>query len=109
MSNLDNLKNNFHDRMIEIYDQAKAECNYSATRFYQMVSELGGLKAAQKLLATNKPSEGLTRLWEEKRLDISMEATILQKPWCNLFSETELLIAKKKLKELGYTPESSCD
>ena len=92
----------FDERMRQIYDQAKEECGYTATRFLQMVNADGGLSAAKKLLSTAAYSEGLTRLWEEKRLDISMEATVLQKPWFDLFTEQELSIARKKLKELGW-------
>jgi len=71
----------FDERMRQIYDQAKNECGYTATRFLQMVNADGGYRAAQKLLTTTAYSEGLTRLWEEKRLDISVEATVLQEPW----------------------------
>jgi hypothetical protein len=92
----------FHERMRQIYDQAKSECGYSANRFLQMVNADGGLQAAKKLLNSGGYSEGLTRLWEEKRLDISMEATVLKGPWCELFTGEELSIARKKLKELGY-------
>lgn len=92
----------FDGRMRQIYEQASTECDYKATRFLQLVVTEGGLPAAKKLLGAKGYSEGLTRLWEEKRLDISMEATILQDPWSGLFTEEELAIARKKLEELGY-------
>ena len=92
----------FHERMCQIYDQAKNECGYTASRFLQMVNSEGGLIAAKKLLSSGGYSEGLTRLWEEKRLDISMEATVIQEPWIQLFTDDELSIAHKKLEELGY-------
>jgi len=90
----------FYERMRQIYDQAKDECGYTVTRFLQMVNTDGGLGAAKKLLSADGYSEGLTRLWEENRLDISMEATVLQEPWCQLFTDQELAIARKKLEEL---------
>ncbi len=93
----------FHERMSQIYEQAKTECNYTATRFMQMVNAEGGLQAAKKLLTSGGYSEGLTRLWEAKRLDISMEATILQEPWSQLFTDEELSVARKRLEELGYS------
>ncbi len=37
-----------------------------------------------------------------KRLDISMEATVLQDPWRELFTEEELAVARQKLAELGH-------
>jgi len=101
LDNLNVLERKFHDEMLNIYDTAKTECNYIATRFYQMVLEHGGLNAAKHLLAGNI-SEGIKRLWEEKRLDISMEATIIQDPWHKLFSDNELAIARKRLNDLGY-------
>lgn len=104
MNTLSKLEMAFHERMRQIYDQAKSECGYSANRFLQMVNAEGGLEAAKKLLSSDGYSEGLTRLWEEKRLDISMEATVLQDPWSGLLTEQELSIASKKLEELGYSP-----
>lgn len=93
----------FHKEMLEIYERAKTECNYVATRFRQMVGELGGFAAAKRLLASEGYSEGLTRLWEENRLDISMEALVLRDPWRKLFTVEELEIAQRRLNELGYT------
>jgi len=104
MNTPNNLEIAFDERMRHIYDQAKEECGYTATRFLQMVNSDGGLLAAKKLLSTGSYSEGLTRLWEEKRLDISMEATVLQEPWSRLFTEQELSIARKKLDQLGWKP-----
>ena len=98
------LKRQFHNVMLSIYERAKSECNYNATRFLQMVNEQGGLKAAKTLLNSPGLSEGLIALWERKRLDISMEATILKEPWNTLFTKEELEIAKKRLEELGYKP-----
>jgi len=103
MSKQSDLELAFHERMRQIYDQAKSECGYTATRFLQLVNAEGGLQAAKKLLRAKEYSEGLTRLWEEKRLDISMEATIIQEPWCNLFTDEELATARKRLHELGYS------
>lgn len=40
--------------------------------FLQMIEEHGGIEAAKQLLATNKPQEGLYRLWELELLDHSM-------------------------------------
>ena len=71
-----------------------------------MVTDQGGLQAAKALLSTSAYSEGLTRLWEEKRLDISMEATILNEPWRGLFTDEELKVAKKKLVALGYKSDA---
>ena len=97
------LEEAFHQKMVEVYDRARKECRYTATRFLQMVTAHGGLTAAKMLLASKHHPEGLTRLWEVGRLDISMEALVLRDAWRGLFSEDELAVARKRLQDLGYT------
>jgi hypothetical protein len=46
-----------------------------------MVSDQGGLQAAKSLLHSECSSDGLTALWELARLDITMEAVVIQQPW----------------------------
>lgn len=96
------LEQKFHGAMIQLYDRAASECNYRPTRFLQMVNERGGLLAAKELLHAPTPAEGLTTLWELDRLDLSLEALVCQDPWNTLFTEDELRIAKKRLKDFGY-------
>jgi hypothetical protein len=88
--------------MLRICDQASAECGYNPGYFRMMVLEQGGLEAARKLLRGKTHPEGLTRLWMENRLDISMEATILEERWRSLFSAEELELARQRLLALGY-------
>ena len=94
----------FTERMLGVYEEAKSECGYIATRFRQMVLDQGGVQAAKTLLRA-RHSDGLTSLWEAERLDISMEATVLQEPWCGLFTPEELGMALSHLRALGYEPE----
>ena len=94
----------FHDEMIGIYRKAKSECDYNAVRFLQMVTDQGGLQAAKNLLHASGFSDGFTALWEHGRLDISMEALVLQDPWSQLFTADELGVARKRLEDLGYMP-----
>lgn len=101
------LEIEFHKEMLDVYERAKRECNYTATRFLQMVIDDGGLAAAKRLLASEGFSEGLTRLWEEGRLDISMEAQVLRNPWRQLFTDEELGVARRRLTELGYSQVDS--
>lgn len=98
----DQLANEFTAEMRRIHNIWKTDCNYKANRFLQIVNDQGGLNAAKSLLASKHHPDGLNRLWEEKRLDISMEATVLRSPWCTLFSPTELEVARKRLDNLGY-------
>jgi len=99
-----NLEAAFHQEMLGVYERAKTECRYNAIRFREMVNDHGGRAAAKLLLASKRHPEGLTRLWEEGRLDISMEVLVLTEPWRMLFTDEELRITQKRLDALGYKP-----
>ena len=100
----------FHEQMLDIYRQAKRQLGYNATRFLQMVTERGGYSAARDLLATNEVSEGFTELsLRGNRLDLSVEFLVLTSPWCTLFSDAELDVARKRLVERRFEPPASSD
>jgi len=92
----------FHNAMLGIYEKAKEECRYNATYFLRMVMEMGGVAAAKRLLSSNVPQSGLFELWECGRLDISMEALVLNPRFRSLFTEEELKTDEQRLKDLGY-------
>jgi hypothetical protein len=94
----------FHRAMVQLYQRAKAEAGYPANLFLTMVSDLGGLAAARKLLHTSSVSDGFTALWERKRLDLTVEATVLRPEFMPLFSPDELDIARRRLQQYGYQP-----
>jgi len=70
-----------------------------------MIANYGGLKTAQKLLATPNPSEGFEVLWELQRLDLSMENLVLNPKYRSLFTDEEITTAKERLKAYGFTPK----
>jgi len=67
------LEADFHKQMVAIYEQAK-EMGYVANRFIEKVLEIGGVAAAKAWLSSSAPQDGLFRLWELSRLDLSMES-----------------------------------
>jgi len=44
-------------------------------------------------------------LWERQRLDLTVEAIILEEEWHSLFSEQERQIARNRWAEYGYVPK----
>ncbi|TJX13003.1 hypothetical protein E9840_11275 [Tissierella creatinini] len=88
--------------MVNIYVTAKRELKYNATRFLQLVNEVGGLNAAKTLLAKDGGSSGFVELWEHGRLDLSMEAHVLKPEYNELFTENERKICKERLEQYGY-------
>jgi hypothetical protein len=91
------LEAEFHYEMLAIYDRALSECGYRASRFRQLVSKVGGFKAARQLLRPGELSEGLSVLFEHGRPDLSMEALVLKEPWAALFAREELNEARRRL------------
>ena len=90
--------------MIQIYESAKSELSYTATRFLQMVMENGGVETARRLLLSSSISDGFTTLWEKKRLDLSVEALVIKSEYVSLFTADELAIARDRLQQFGYSP-----
>jgi hypothetical protein len=100
------LEARFDDAMMGVYQSARDECDYKATRFLQMLHEHRGLETARILLHASNVSEGYVALWERKRLDLTVEAVILAEEWRPLFSEQERETARARLAEYGYTPKA---
>ena len=92
-----NLEKRFHADMLNIYENAKRECSYNATRFLSMVYERGGVGAARQLLAAPIISDGFVRLWELGRADLTVEALVLRPEYEPLFTDEERSIAKRRL------------
>lgn len=91
--------------MIRIYHDARALAGYNASRFLSMVSENGGVETARTLLHASTVSDGYTALWERGHLELTVEAEILDAKWRSLFTKEEREIARRRLKEYGYSGE----
>ncbi|MDY6914074.1 MAG: hypothetical protein SVT52_06435 [Planctomycetota bacterium] len=96
------IEREFDAAMMQIYHRALKEAKYNATRYLQMLHEHGGLATAQILLHSPTVSDGYTALWEKKRLDLTVEALILQPDWQGLFTDAEREIARKRLEDYGF-------
>ena len=93
----------FNQAMVEIYHRAKSEADYTASIFFNMIDEKGGLATAKHLINASKPSDGYTALWERQRLDLTVEALVIENSkWHHLFDDAELERAKKRLDAYGY-------
>ena len=94
----------FEYEMMQIYERAKAEIGYTASRFLQMVLDQGGLATAERLLHSPSTSDGFTKLWESKRLDLSVEALVIRPEFSELFTGAEKAIARSRLDQFGFNP-----
>lgn len=97
------LESEFDQAMFEIYRRAKQEAHYTATIFLQMLNDGGGLLTAKKLINAQKPSAGYTSLWERQRLDLTVEAVVVEHVcWHPLFTPEEIERARQRLIQYGY-------
>ena len=98
------LEEEFHSAMEDIYRRASKEAGYNATVFLRMVAEHGGLETARRLINAPTASDGYTALWERGRLDLTVEAKVIETPrFHDLFTSDELEICRRRLSEYDYT------
>lgn len=97
----DNLRAAFDRAMFEIYSRAKSEAGYTASRFFQMLQEYGGVETANRLIL--QQSDGFTELYMRRRLDLTVEHLILDGRWDSLFTDEQRQIARDRLVQAGAT------
>jgi hypothetical protein len=97
------LEDDFNERMQEVYRAGKRQGRFSAPLFAELLKEHGGLGTAKRFLHSPDYVVGFTKLWERKRLDLTVEAVILDEPkWHPLFTAEEIEICRKRLRDYGY-------
>jgi hypothetical protein len=100
---MSDLAQAFDEAMFSIYRRAKAEAGYKASLFLDMIATRGGLETARYLINKPQPSDGYTHLFERGRLDLTVEAMVVENDrWHSLFTSEELDKARKRLKAHGY-------
>lgn len=99
---MDSLENRFTQELTEKCEQAKNECKYSPTRFLQMVAKNGGVKTAKALLAKDQLSDGFEALQKCGRLDLSVEAVVVDKKYAELFTDDEVNRCFMRLCDCGF-------
>ncbi|MBP0616586.1 hypothetical protein [Jiella mangrovi] len=93
----------FEKAMHQIYVRAKKEAGYNATIYLRMLHERHGLGTAKALINAPKVSEGYTHLYERGRLDLTVEALIVENSrWHPLFTDGEIERARKRLADYEY-------
>lgn len=96
------VQREFAGRMTDVYRRGLAEAGYNATYFRSMLAELGPLATAHKLLAAPAVSDGFAALWERGRMDLTVEAVVVEPQFAELFSSDEIAVAQRRLEQFGY-------
>ncbi|MBB4931111.1 hypothetical protein F4561_001931 [Lipingzhangella halophila] len=98
----DPLPREFGTAMRGIYERARDEAGCPGRYFLGMLADLGPLETARKLLNAPAVSDGFAELWERGRLDLTVEALVLQEKFAPLFTEAELSTARTRLALFGF-------
>lgn len=105
MANLDKLKElemQFNKDLITKCQVAQTECGFNATRFMQSIERFGGVATAKELIKRGKLSDGYLVLEGKCRLDLTMEAAVVDKKFTQLFTDDEVNYCFEVLCGSGY-------
>jgi hypothetical protein len=94
----------FTEFLREKASEAKRDLGYNPSEFLKMLASHGGYETVSKLIAEKNPSSGFEKLWEHRRLDLAVEALVLETQWRRFFDDALLQRAEARLKSAGYTP-----
>ena len=98
------LEDEFNERMHELYRAGKRDAKFGAPLFADLLKEHHGLETARRFIHSPDYAAGFTKLWERKRLDLTVEAVIVSEPkWHPLFTAEEVEICRKRLRDYGYS------
>jgi hypothetical protein len=99
---MDQLEARLQQRFLDDYVTAKRQCHYRAQAFLDMILEKGAVATARQLLAADQAQSGLYELYTCGRLDLTLEAVVLEPEYQPLFTPEELAEARRRLDALGY-------
>lgn len=102
--NTDQLKKAFHQEMINLCKRRNQELKYKSTRLLDFINKYGGYEAAVKYITTESNVQDFAILWENERLDLSVEALITKPQYTSLFLEDIVTYCDQKLKQYSYAP-----
>lgn len=96
------LEKKFDEDLIKKCEIAQKEYGYNPTKFLQTVAKFGGVKTAKEIIRKGRISDGFDKLQQANRIDLTMEATIIDTKYGELFTDDEVNSCYDLLCEYGY-------
>ena len=93
-------KADFDQEMRSLYRRTGMATGYWPNYFLRSVRQDGGLAVAKKLLATKQTSKGFERLEAAQRMDLSVEALVVERDYAHLFATEEIEKAQQRLARI---------
>lgn len=97
------IEDALHQTLLDNYTRAGRETGYWGNYFLREVRRKGGLATMRRMLRPSRPTDvapGLQALIDAGRTDLSVEAVALEPRFRELFTETELEEARRRLASL---------
>lgn len=94
------IEGRFEAALRHACEEARRTCGYNATYFEQMLNTMPAREVAVRLVQSGELQSGFRRLAEMARLDLSLEAIMLNEPFCTLFARELLDAARWRLAEV---------
>ena len=98
---MEDIKSKFQIELLETCKEA-TKLGYKPSYFLRMIDDYGAHEAARNLIHNNKIHEGFMKLYDLKRLDLSVERSALKEEFSQLFTNKEKEICIKRLKDYGF-------
>jgi ATP-dependent Clp protease ATP-binding subunit ClpA len=92
----------FADDLLEACKISIIRLRYHPAALLQMVAEKGAVAAAKHFLNSPEPTPDFTKMCELKRMDLTVEAKVLDPHHQLLFTHEEIEIARKRISDYGH-------
>nr|WP_242623218.1 hypothetical protein [Pseudonocardia sediminis] len=83
--------------MFGVIETCRTELGYNPQYLREMVLQHGAVGATRRLLASPTVSDGFVRLWDAGRLDLTVEALVVDPRFVSLFGDRERAVAQDRL------------
>ena len=100
------LEDDFEQAVSAQIDACQRDLRYNPSYLRLLISQHGALGTARRLLVQPAVSDGFVKLWENKRLDLTIEALVLASRFTDLFTEPEQATARARLTDFGWSGEA---
>jgi len=103
---MSDIKDRYHSRCVRLIPDVQDVVRYRPNRFSEMIGSTGveAVGATKTLIHNQKPSETFQNLAVEGRLDLTVEAIIVEeREWRDIFTEDDRNAARERLTKYGYS------
>lgn len=96
------LEKEFTKELLDNVAEMK-QYGYNPTIYTRMISENGAVNAAKKLVVKDVQSSGFATLIMLRKLELSVEVSVIKDKYKDLFTDAEIQNSIRKLKEANFS------